>query len=128
MINNKSVLKRTVYNMIGTGWVANNSENRLVLDDMQINDQEMTLSGAKEQTLNINFQAMKEFLPGKTGLIQNGNLKIKPTLYWSKLNRYMTNNKIDKSIQAYTTEDNKTDVTVNNKNGMYQMDSRYVFC
>lgn len=111
-------LKRTVYNTIGAEWVANKSKNHLVLNGMNINDQEMNQSVAKEQTLNRNVQSTKEFPFRKTD-------DYLPNLYWKKLNRSATNNEIDKNIPIYKTEDNKTNITMNNE--MYQMDTRYGF-
>lgn len=112
-------LKKTVYNTIGAEWVANKSKNHLVLNGMNINDQEITQSMSKEQTLNKNVQSTKEFTFRKTD-------DYLPNLYWKKLNRSTTNNKIDKNIPIYTMEDNKTNETMNNE--IYQMDTRYEFC
>lgn len=118
LVKQTSALKKTVYNTIGAEWVANKSKNYLVLNGMNINDQEMTQSVAKEQTLDRNVQSTKEFPFKKTD-------DYSPNLYWKKLNRSTTNNKIDKNIPM-TKPDDKTNVTMNNE--MYQMDPRYDFC
>lgn len=114
-----SALKKTVYNTIGAEWIANKSKNHLVLNGININDQEMTQSVTKEQTLNRNVQTTKEFPFRKTD-------DYLPNLYWEKLNRSTNKNEVDKNIPIYKTEDNKTNVTMNNE--MYQMDTRYDFC
>lgn len=114
-----SELKKTVYNTIGAEWVENKSKNHLVLNGININDQEMTQSVTKEQTLNRNVHSTKEFPFRKTD-------DYLPNLYWKKLNRSTNNNEVDKNIPIYKTEDNKTNVTMNNE--MYQMDTRYDFC
>lgn len=154
MVNTPTFVRK-MYTTVDAGLMANKSENQLILtavnittvtnstkdivthhplsqkhDGMWKNDlQEVSLSSlslAKELILNINFQELKQFRSGKTGLIQDDYILVKPTLHWKKFNRYINKNKIDKSLPAYNVEYNNSGVTAND--GMYQMDTGYNFC
>jgi len=155
MMVNTPTFVRKIYNTVDAGLMANNSENRLVLTAVNITTitnstkgivkyhplsqkhdgmsrnylQEVSLSSqtlTKELILNINFQGLKQFRSGKTGLIQDDYFLAKPTLHRKKINHYISKNKIDKSILAYNVEYNNSEVTVND--AMYQIDTGYNFC
>jgi len=150
MVNTPTLVK-TVYNTVDAGLIANDSKNRLVLPDVNVsmvtnstkvivtdhplsqkqdgmlsNDQEVTLTVSKEQTLKTNLQDIQEFKSGKTGIVQDDYFIVQPTLYWNKSNGYMTNKKFDKNMPVYYVENNKSEVTANN--GIHQMDPGYDFC